>query len=111
MSKVFRFIYDSEYDENEPTEYPEATTIKARHYFSEGTTWPVILYQFAKFLEGTGYVGVVEKIQIADKYGVHTNCGFETFVPEEVNVRVKETNDYFEQDILEALDKEDKDAN
>ena len=108
MSKVFRFIYDSEYDENEPTEYPEATTIKARHYFSEGTTWPVILYQFAKFLEGTGYVGVVEKIQIEDRFGFHGNCGFETFVPEEeAHPNLWEDN-FCKQ---EALDTEDKDAN
>ena len=53
------------------------------HEFQDETTWMTVLYQFAKFLEGTGYVGVVDKIKVEDKYGMHRDCGFETFGEEE----------------------------
>lgn len=99
MSNVYRFIYDSEFDNNEPTEYAAATSVKARHYFTEGTTWPVVLYQFCKFLEGTGYVGVVEKVFVKDPYGVHGDCGLETIGP-----------DQYIAD-RDPFDNEDKDAN
>jgi len=46
MSKVYRFIYDSEFQEGEPTEYPEASTVKVRHYFADFVAWPKILYEF-----------------------------------------------------------------
>ena len=100
MSKVFRFIYDSEYAENEPTEYPEASTVKTRHYFSDGTTWPVILYQFCKFLESTGYHGVTEKVVIKDPFGFHVDYGFETIGPDQ----------YIATHAVDPLDNEDKDA-
>ncbi len=38
-----------------------------------------MLYQFAKFLESTGYAGVVEKVKVEDKYGFHADSGFETY--------------------------------
>lgn len=98
MSNVYRFIYDSEVSPDS-TDYAEATTVKTRHYFTDGTTWPVILYQFCKFLESTGYEGVREKVVIKDKYGFHKDSGFETIGPEE--------DDDF---IFEALDNQDKDA-
>jgi hypothetical protein len=100
MSKVFRFVYDSEYDDNEPTEYPEATSVKIRHYFSEGTTWPVVLYQFCKFLESTGYVGIVEKVVLRDPFDFHKEAGFETI-----------GSDQYIATVEEPLDNEDKDAN
>lgn len=98
MSNVFRFIYDSEVSP-ESTDYPEATTVKTRHYFTDGTTWPVVLYQFCKFLESTGYEGVREKVIIKDPYGFHKEAGFETIGPQE--------DDFVSQ----ILDDEDKDAN
>ena len=94
MSNVYRFIYDSDVNDDS-TEYPEATSVKVRHYISDGTTWPVILYQFAKFLETCGYEGVKEKVIIRDPYNVHGDCGFETVGPEK--------DDW-------VLDNEDKDA-
>jgi hypothetical protein len=101
MSKVYRFIYDSEFDENEPTEYAEASTVKTRHYFSDGTTWPVVLYEFCKFLESSGYCGVMERVVIKDPYNMERGGLFETIGP----------NQYIETVHEEPLDNEDKDAN
>jgi hypothetical protein len=42
-----------------------------------------VLYQFAKFLESTGYVDVVQKIQVEDRFGFHADCGFKTFGEQE----------------------------
>ena len=97
MSNVYRFIYDSELSPD-TTEYPEAVSIKSRYYFTDGTTWPVILYQFCKFLESCGYEGVKEKVVIRDPYDVHGDCGFETIGPK--------VDDW----VSVALDNEDKDA-
>lgn len=77
MSKVFRFIYDSEYVDDTGGIYPEATMIEARHYFAEETTWPKIVWEFAKFLENTGYHGVLERIIIKDPHGIEYDCGFQ----------------------------------
>lgn len=97
MSKVYRFIYDSEFDNDEPTQYAEASTVKTRHYFSGCTTWPVILYEFCKFLEATGYVGVTEKVVIKDPYGMEENGFLETIGPDQYIAT------------REPLDNEDKD--
>lgn len=101
MSNVFRFIYDSEASQGS-TDYPEASSVKVRHYVEAGTTWPVVLYQFCKFLEATGYEGVREKVVIRDQYDFHKEAGFETIGPNECIVDVSEDID---------LDNEDKDAN
>ena len=93
MSNVFRFIYDSEFDPNKPTEYPEAVTVKTRHYFSDGTTWPVVLYQFCKFLESTGYCGVTEKVFVKDPFGVHGECGLGVIGPDQY---IASSNDPFD---------------
>lgn len=67
MSNVYRFIYDSEMAEGSDN-FPQCTQIKARHYFDSCTTWVPILYQFCKFLEATGYVGVTDKVIIVDDH-------------------------------------------
>ena len=78
MSKVYRFIYDSELYEDTGGHYPEATTVEIRHYFEDDTTWPKIMYQFAKFLEASGYVGVIDRVIIKDPHDIEWDCGFET---------------------------------
>lgn len=100
MSKVYRFIYDSEFQEGEPTEYPEASTVKVRHYFADFVAWPKILYEFCKFLETSGYSGVMERVVIKDPYGMESDGLFETIGPEQYIATVK----------VEPLDNEDKDA-
>jgi len=99
MSKVYRFIYDSEFQEDEPTEYPEASTVKVRHYFADFTAWPKVLYEFCKFLETSGYSGVLERVVIKDPYGMESDGLFETIGPEQYIATVHE-----------PLDNEDKDA-
>lgn len=80
--KIFKFKYqDTDFSQGES--WPANTKTTAEHQFHDCTTWIPVLYQFAKFLEGTGYVGVVEKIRIEDKYGMHEDLGFETFNPDE----------------------------
>lgn len=80
--KTFKFTYeDTEY--NDTSLWPAKSKLKAEHLFQDDTTWMTVLYQFAKFLEGSGYVGVTEKIRIEDKYGINRDCGFETYGHEE----------------------------
>jgi len=105
MSKVYRFIYDSEFDTEEPTTYPEATTVKARHYFADFTAWPTILYEFCKFLEATGYNGVMERVVLKDPYNMERDGLFETIGPNQYIA----TDEFMEK--VEPLDNEDKDAN
>lgn len=83
MSNVFRFIYDSEKGEGFCVT-PEASTIKARHYFEDGITWAPILWQFCKFLESVGYEGVRDRVIIKDPYGMESDRGlFETLGPDQ----------------------------
>jgi hypothetical protein len=100
MSNVYRFIYDSGKSDGFDT-CPEATTIKARHYFEDGITWAPILWQFAKFLESVGYVGITDRVVIKDPYGIESDKHlFETIGPEQYIATAK----------VEPLDNEDKDA-
>ena len=100
MSNVYRFIYDSEKGEGYGA-FPEATTIRTRHYFEDGITWVPILWQFAKFLESTGYVGVCDRVVIKDPHGIETDKAlFETIGPDE----------YIATYQVDPLDNEDKDA-
>jgi len=101
MSNVYRFIYDSGKNDGFGVS-PEASTVKARHYFDDGITWMPILWQFAKFLESTGYVGVTDRIVIKDPYGIEADkCLFETIGPNEIIV---------DASFNDPLDNEDKDA-
>ncbi len=97
MSKVYRFIYDSEFDTEEPTTYPEATTVKARHYFADFTAWPTILHEFCKFLEATGYNGVMERVVLKDPYNMEQDGLFETIGPNQYIATV-DTNESEEED-------------
>jgi hypothetical protein len=97
MSKVYRFIYDSEFDTEEPTTYPEATTVKARHYFADFTAWPTILHEFCKFLEATGYNGVMERVVLKDPYNMERDGLFETIGPNQY-IATEHTNDSEEED-------------
>lgn len=66
MSK-FQYVYTSSNDEPEvfiDEEFP-AIEIIQNLKFSDDVTWQSILHSFAKFLESTGYVNVVEKLEIA----------------------------------------------
>ena len=67
MSNVYRFIYDSSVSDSGP--YPISTSVKVVHHFDEESTWVPVLWQFAKFLESVGYVGVCDKIVIKDPKG------------------------------------------
>ncbi len=97
MSNVYRFIYDSEKGEGYGT-CPEATTIKTRHYFEDGITWVPILWQFCKFLESTGYVGVCGRVLIKDPYGIEANTHlFETIGPDDVIVKTEEQDEEEEE--------------
>ena len=69
MNKTFKFVYDSGYEDGMEL-YPMASTIKTSHMFDDGTRWQPILHQFCKFLESTGYVGVLEKVVIVDPYSL-----------------------------------------
>jgi hypothetical protein len=83
--KTFKFTYeDTEY--NDTSLWPAKSKLKAEHQFQDDTTWMTVLYQFAKFLESTGYVGVVQKIQVEDTFGFHADCGFETFGKKEDDI-------------------------
>jgi hypothetical protein len=77
--KTFKFTYEDIEYVGDSGDWPNKTTIKVRHEFDDAGTWVPVLYQFAKFLESTGYVGVVQKIQVEDTFGFHADCGFETF--------------------------------
>jgi hypothetical protein len=89
MSNVFRFIYDSEKG-NGFFVNPEASTIKARHYFEDGITWVPILWQFCKFLESVGYEGVRGRVVIKDPYGMERDSHlFDTIGPDDVIVKTE----------------------
>ena len=58
-----------------------------------------MLYEFCKFLETSGYSGVLERVVIKDPYGMESDGLFETIGPEQYIATVHE-----------PLDNEDKDA-
>lgn len=74
MSKSF----DIRYYQNDTTEdkeidylpYPTSTSINFEYEFGDSVTWDVILWQFCKVLEATGYEGVRERIRVIDPYGI-----------------------------------------
>ena len=100
--KTFKFIYeDTEYT-GPGDNWPVQSIIEAEHLFDDEITWTNVLRQFAKFLESTGYDNVVGRIRVEDKFGIHGDCGFQTYDDE----------DYDDDDLLlkETLDAFDKDA-
>jgi hypothetical protein len=105
MNKTFKFIYDSGYEDGMDL-YPLSSVIKAAHTFDDGTRWQPILHQFCKFLESTGYVGVLEKIVIVDPYAIsYDNHLFHTVraIPKD------EYGDEFGEDDEEEEDAEEED--
>jgi hypothetical protein len=76
MSNVYTFNFESPYDDD-AVEFPVSSSITHSQTFDEGSTWVPILFQFCKFLESTGYVGVTSKVVIKGK----ANSGnlFESF--------------------------------
>jgi hypothetical protein len=84
--KTFKFTYEDIEYVGDSGNWPDQTTIKAKHEFDDTITWVPVLYQFAKFLESTGYIGVVQKIKVEDKYGMNADCGFETFGRQEEEI-------------------------
>ena len=112
MSNVYRFIYDSEYNENSLSVFPQASTVKARHYFEDGCTWHPILWQFCKFLESTGYVGVTEKVVLIDDYGLDTDGLFQTTTSDKLASSIYDNSKLNEYEFStdEVLDSQDKDA-
>lgn len=84
--KTFKFTYEDIEYVGDSGDWPNKTTIKVKHEFDDAGTWVPVLYQFAKFLESTGYVGVVQKIQVEDTFGFHADCGFETFGKKEDDI-------------------------
>lgn len=81
--KTFKFSYEDIEYIGDSGNWPNKTTVKAKHEFDDACTWVPVLYQFAKFLESTGYVNVSQKIKVEDNFGFHADSGFETFGKEE----------------------------
>jgi hypothetical protein len=58
--------------------------VTAEFSFDDACTWDVILWQFCKFLEMTGYEGVRNKIKLDDPFGLMSrNCLFECLSDED----------------------------
>lgn len=115
MSKLYRFVYDSEYDPDDV--YGESCNIDAKHYFNEESTWVPILWQFCKFLESTGYVGVSDKVIIKENIkGYNLGESFFESIYEEPEWKknlAKVEEDLKDMDWEETFpkDNQDKDAN
>jgi hypothetical protein len=74
MSKSFDIRYyqnsTTEDDDDNYLPYPNSTSIAFEYEFSDAVTWDVILWQFCKVLEATGYEGVRERIRLIDRLGI-----------------------------------------
>jgi hypothetical protein len=66
--KSYTFLYHSSVDDNE-SEFPISSRLSAEHCFEDSSTWVPILFQFCKFLEASGYVGVSNKVAIRSDHG------------------------------------------
>jgi hypothetical protein len=80
MIKTFslRYYTEENQDEEPGLPYPTSTVVTAEYTFDDMVTWDVILWQFCKFLEASGYEGVKERVQIQDPFGImKSNCLFE----------------------------------
>jgi hypothetical protein len=87
MTKRYEFKF-TDYECNDTDDdtlpYPVASVIDSTFDFQGGVTWDVILWQFCKFLESTGYEGVRSKIRLNDPLGImQQNNLFECIVDEE----------------------------
>lgn len=77
MIKTFKFVYEAGEADGYDL-FPNSTKLKATHTFNDDARWVPILYQFCRFLEGTGYGGVVERVVIKDPFGLESEHLFET---------------------------------
>jgi hypothetical protein len=105
MKKTFEIKYyqyeDEDYDSRP---YPATTDLSAQFTFDDGCTWDVVLWQFCKFLEMTGYEGVRNKIRLDDPLGfMRQNHLFECIVDEE------ESNTFWGEYDAEEDEEEDTD--
>jgi hypothetical protein len=65
MINTYRFTYESRnYEPDSDSPFPSSTTVEVEHQFEEGQTWEAVMWQFARFLEHTGYEGVRKRIKI-----------------------------------------------
>ena len=80
MFKTYTFGYQiQEAGDDDTVPYPVNTVLTATHNFHDACTWDVILWQFCKFLEGSGYAGVTERVVLKDALGImKMNYLFET---------------------------------
>jgi hypothetical protein len=80
MTKRYEFKftdYECDDTDDDSLPYPVSSAIDASFDFQGGVTWDVILWQFCKFLESTGYEGVRERIRLIDNFGIMSqNCLF-----------------------------------
>lgn len=101
MTKRYEFKFtdydcnDTDYDD---LPYPVASVIDATFDFQGGATWDVILWQFCKFLEATGYEGVRRRIRLVDNFDFMTqNRLFECITEDDVTMDWN-NNDWSEDD-------------
>jgi hypothetical protein len=104
MIKTFKFVYESEEADGYDL-YPNSTKLKATHTFDDDARWVPILYQFCKFLEGTGYGGVVERVVIKDPFGLESEHLFETTDKRPASYEI----DWGDDEEDEDAEEEDKD--
>lgn len=98
MTKRYEFKfydYDCYESDDDPAPYPVSSSIDATFDFQGGVTWDVILWQFCKFLESTGYEGVRAKIRLVDNYDfmVYNHLFTCIYEPEEINKDEDESSD------------------
>jgi hypothetical protein len=76
VTKRYEFKF-SDFDCNNADDdylpYPVSSVVDAAFDFEGTVTWDVILWQFCKFLEATGYEGVRSKIRLVDNLGFMEN--------------------------------------
>lgn len=74
MTKRYEFKFSdydcNDVDDNDYLPYPVSSVIDSSFDFQGGVTWDVILWQFCKFLEATGYEGVRSKIRLIDNFDI-----------------------------------------
>jgi hypothetical protein len=107
MTKRYEFKF-TDYDCNDADDdylpFPVASAIDASFDFQGAATWDVILWQFCKFLEATGYEGVRSRIRLIDNFDfMSKNHLFECIEENEEDWSEDDT----EEDEEETADKEE----
>jgi hypothetical protein len=71
MNKTFTFEYRvAEDGDDDRVPYPVYSNLNATHEFHDACTWDVVLWQFCKFLEHSGYIGITERVVLKDPLGL-----------------------------------------